>query len=171
MKHAMKTYNQTALIPVSDWIHLNRLQQKMVDWAAFHTHDAFFQTFFQNWREVNERLYQQLADFSTLSAEPKELNALKGEWQGLLNMAAVRTKGMRTSDFFAMADKLFAVEEALLKRLLKLLQLNANLKAVAETHLREITLLREAMTYLEQYDAVFEGAKVAVMASEIERRA
>ncbi|MFN8344644.1 MAG: hypothetical protein U0X91_06560 [Spirosomataceae bacterium] len=167
----MKTNTQPALVQVNDLRHLNRLQSHVATWAALHTRDAFFQTFFRNWADTNEDWSQQLAAFSKTGREPAELNALKGEWQGLLNLAAVRSKGMRTADFFAMTDKLFALEEMLLKRLLKLLQLNANLKPVAETRLKEITLLREAMTYLEQYDAVFEGAKVAVMAAEIERRA
>ena len=95
--------------------------------------------------------------------EPVELNGLKAEWQGLLNTAGIRSKGMRSSDFFQLIDKLFSLEAKALKTLLKLYGLDQNLKRVLEVHLKEKMLLREAMAFLKQYECIFEGAEVSVL--------
>lgn len=158
----MKTLIETAPIPVSDLMHLNRLQHKIISWASEHSNEPFFQTFFRELTEETERFYLKLTAFSPRHREPAELNSLKAEWQGLLNTAAFRTKGMRSSDFFKISDKLFSLEAKALKTLLKLYGLDGNLRRVLEVHSKEITLLREAMTYLEQYETIFESVEVPV---------
>lgn len=158
----MKTFIETTAVPVSDLMHLNRLQYKIVAWASEHSNETFFQTFFEELTQEIERFHSKLTSFSPIHREPAELNALKAEWQGLLNTAAVRTKGMRSSDFFKIIDKLFLLEAKALKTLLKLYGLDGNLRRVLEVHSKEITLLREAMTYLEQYETIFENVEVPV---------
>jgi DNA repair ATPase RecN len=165
----MKTFIETASVPVSDLMHLNRLQHTIVAWASEHSNEPFFQTFFQELTGETERFYLKLTGFSPMHREPAELNALKAEWQGLLNTAAVRTKGMRSSDFFKIIDKLFALEAKALKTLLKLYGLDGNLRRVLEVHSKEITLLREAMTYLEQYETIFESGEVPVQEANEQR--
>lgn len=165
----MKTLIETTHVPVSDLMYLNRLQHKIVAWAFEHSNELFFQTFFQELTEETERFYLKLTSFSPMHREPAELNALKAEWQGLLNTAAVRTKGMRSSDFFKIIDKLFSLEAKALKTLLKLYGLDGNLRRVLEVHSREIMLLREAMTYLEQYETIFESAEVSVQEANEQR--
>lgn len=159
----MKTFIETTSVQVSDLMHLNRLQSNIVIWAAEHSNEAFFQTFFQDLTEETASFYGKLTSFSPMHREPVELNGLKAEWQGLLNTAGIRSKGMRSSDFFQLIDKLFSLEAKALKTLLKLYGLDQNLKRVLEVHLKEKMLLREAMAFLKQYECIFEGAEVSVL--------
>ncbi|WP_428668374.1 hypothetical protein [Runella sp.] len=160
----MKAFIETSPVQVSDLIHLNRLQFRIAEWASMHSNGEFFQKFFWEWKEETERYYLQITSHqTTYHSAFGELNTLKSEWQGLMNTADVRSEGMRTADFFEMADKLFATEAKTIKSLLRLYGLNENLRTVLEVHSKEIMLLREAMAFLEQYDAIFEGAKVSVL--------
>ncbi|AEI47775.1 hypothetical protein Runsl_1348 [Runella slithyformis DSM 19594] len=147
-------------------MQLNRLQVRIAEWAASHGSNGFFQTFFEQLTEETERFYAKAVSYQTVSHRASaELNALKNKWQALVNIADVRTEGMRSSDFFGIVDKLFAMEDKTVKSLLRLYGLNENLRMVLDSHQKEIMLLREAMTFLEQYDTIFAGAKVSTLES------
>jgi hypothetical protein len=162
----MKTFIEISPIPLSDLLQLNRLQLRIAEWAAAHSSDGFFQTFFGQLTEETERFYTKAVSYQSVSHRASaDLNTLRSEWQALINIAGVRTEGMRSSDFFEMIDKLFAAEVKTLKSLLRLYGLNENLRMVLDSHHKEIMLLREAMAFLEQYDGIFEGTKVSALES------
>lgn len=162
----MQAFIEISPVPLSDLLQLNRLQVRIAEWAAAHTGDGFFQTFFGQFTEETERFYAKAVSYQTVShLASTELTVLKNEWQALVNIADVRTEGMRSSDFFGIVDKLFAMEDKTVKSLLRLYGLNENLRMVLDSHRAEIMLLREAMTFLEQYDAIFAGAKVSALES------
>lgn len=162
----MKAFIEISPVPLSDLLQLNRLQLRIAEWAAAHSSDGFFQTLFGQLTEETERFYTKAVSYQSVSHRASaDLNTLRSEWQALVNIADVRTEGMRSSDFFEMIDKLFAAEVKTLKSLLRLYGLNENLRIVLDSHHKEIMLLREAMAFLEQYDGIFEGTKVSALES------
>lgn len=162
----MQAVTEISPAQLSDLLLINRFRARVAEWAAAHSSDEFFQRFFRELREETERFYAKAVSYQTVSYRASaELASLGKEWQALVNIADVRTDGMRSSDFFEIVDKLFAMEDKTVKSLLRLYGLDENLRRVLHNHLKEIMLLCEAMTFLEQYDAVFAGAKVSALES------
>lgn len=151
---------------LSELLLINRFRARVTEWAAAHSSDAFFQHFFRDLRDETERFYAKAVSYPSVSHRASaELVSLGNEWQALVNIADVRTEGMKSSDFFGVVDKLFALEEKAVKSLLRLYGLNENLRTLLDSHHKEIMLLREAMAFLEQYEAIFAGAKVSALES------
>lgn len=165
-KQVMQSSIEISPVQLSDLLQVNHFRADVAEWAAAHSSEEFFQHFFRELQSETERFYKKAVSFQTVSHRVSaELAALKNEWQSLVNIADVRTEGMRSPDFFVIVDKLFAIEDKTVKSLLRLYGLNENLRMVLDRHHKEIMLLREAMAFLEQYDTIFAGAKVSVLES------
>ena len=167
----METYIKDTPVQISELLYLNRLQSEMVEWASAHSRDAFFQKFFGDLKQETAQHYAGIALFPAIPFDNGELRTLRSEWQGLVNLADMRTAGMRSADFFEILDKLFALELKTVKSALKLYRLNENLRTVLDSYFKEISLLREAMAFLEQYENIFKSTKVSALPAEMYRTA
>ncbi len=167
----METFIKDTPVQISELLYLNRLQSEMVEWASAHSRDDFFRKFFGDLKQETVQHYAAIALFPAIPFENGELRTLRSEWQGLVNLADMRTEGMRSADFFEILDKLFALELKTVKSALNLYRLNENLITVLGGYFKEISLLREAMSFLEQYENIFKNAKVSALPAEMYRTA